>query len=136
MKGNEARRVFYLHPVKKSNKGELTKPKPKKLPLSCQSLLLILGTMLSLGVLAFLLYKLANNKLMDNLFTTIGTIVSSILLLVFVAIAFATRIDLIGRVVKAWRGMQGKPPRYKRPLLHTHPYYLAISRSCCEVRQF
>ena len=134
MKGNEARSVFYLHP-KKSNQEEVTNTKPKKLPLSCQSLLLVLSTILGLGVLAFVLHKLANNKLMDkgNLMTDIGMIASSSLMLLYVGFVFAKRIELFRRIAKAWRSMHGKRTTYKKPLLHTQPYYLAISRSCCEV---
>ena len=134
MKGNEARVVFYLHP--KSNEGHVAEANPRKWLPSSRSLLLILGTILALCGLALVLFLLKNNQFMDNLITMIGVIASSSLLLVCLAIVFAKRIDLIGRVVKAWRRMQGKSPRYKGPLLHTQPYYLAITRSCCEVSPF
>ena len=136
MKGSEARVVFYLHP--KLSEGQVAKTKPQRFP-SVRSMLLILGAILALGAIAFVLYKLTNKQFMDtleSLITTVGVIASSSLLLVCIAIVFANRIDLIGRVAKAWRAMQGKPPRYKRPLLHSLPYYLAITRSCCEVSPF
>ena len=133
MKGSEARVVFYLHP--KLNEGQVAKTKPRNFPSIC-SMLLILGTILALGASAFVLYKLANKQFMESLITTMGMIASSSILLVCIAIVFASRIELIGRVAEAWRAMQGKPPRYKGPLLHSQPYYLAITRSCCEVSPF
>ena len=119
MKGNEARSVFYLHPVKKSNKGGVTEAKTSRWPLSCQSLLLILATILSLGVLAYVSYKILKDKSIDNLVTTIGMTVSSCLMLVIVVVVFAKKIGLIGK-----------------PVLHTLPYYLALTRSCCEVSSY
>ena len=136
MKGSEARVVFYLHP--KLNEGQVAKTKPRNFPSIC-SMLLILGTILALCALAFVLNKRTNKQFMDtleSLITTVGMIASSSLLLVCIAIVFASRIELIGRVAEAWRAMQGKPPRYKGPLLHSQPYYLAITRSCCEVSPF
>ena len=109
MKGNEARSVFYLHPTK----GELRKV---LWPLSWISLLLILATILSLGVLAYVSYKISKDKSIDNLVTTIGMTVSSCIILVIVLVVFAKKIRLIGK-----------------PVLHTLPYYLALTRSCCEV---
>ena len=112
MKGNEARSVFYLHPTK----GELRKV---VWPLSWQSLLLILATVLSLGVLGYVSYKIAEDTLFDNLVTTIGMTVSSCIMLVIVLVVFAKKIGLMGK-----------------PVLHTQPYYLALTRSCCEVSSY
>ena len=115
MKGNEARSVFYLHPTK----GELREVPPPGWPLSWKSLLLILATILSLGVLAFVISKIVNNKFRDSLVTTIGMTVSSCIMLVIVLVVFAKKIRLIGK-----------------PVLHTLPYYLALTRSCCEVSPY
>ena len=63
MKGNEARIIFFLHPVKKVKRGLQTKKNPITLP-SLRSILLILGTILGLGVTAFVLYRFTNKQFM------------------------------------------------------------------------
>ena len=57
-------------------------------------------------------------------------VVSSSLLLVYFAIFFAARLE---RVEKAWSRLRGRLPRNSRILLQTLPYYLAVTRSTCEV---
>ncbi len=62
MKGNEARVVLFLHPVKKLQGGQVSEAKPKgKLP-SLQSALLTVGTLLSFGILTYVLYRHANKQ--------------------------------------------------------------------------
>ena len=60
-------------------------------------------------------------------------VVSSSLLLVYFAIFFAARLDLKERAQKAWSRLRGRLPRNTRILLHTLSYYLAVTRSTCEV---
>ena len=58
---------------------------------------------------------------------------SSSLLVVYLASLFAIRIDLRARVVWFWGGWENLPQNGTL-LLHTLPYYLAITRSSCEVK--
>ena len=60
MKGNEARIVFFLHPVKESKEGQVSKANPKSILPRPRSILLILGTILALGVLGYVLYQFTN----------------------------------------------------------------------------
>ena len=60
-------------------------------------------------------------------------VVSSSLLLVYFAVFLATRVDLKKRSQRAWARLRGRLPRNTRTLLHTLPYYLAVTRSTCEV---
>ena len=56
MKGNEARVVFFLHPVDQLKDGQVSKMKPLRSAFGVLSLLL--GLLLGLGVLVFLLFPL------------------------------------------------------------------------------
>ena len=62
MKGNEARIVLFLHPVKEFKEGQVSKAKPTSMILGFRSILLILGTTFALGVLAYVLYSFTNNQ--------------------------------------------------------------------------
>ena len=59
--------------------------------------------------------------------------VSSSLLLVYLVIFFAARVDVKRRAHNAWAKLRGRLPRSKTILLHTLSYYLAVTRSTCEV---
>ena len=52
MKGNEARVVFFLHPVDQLKDGQVSKVKPLRRSFAV-SVLLLLGLLLGLGVLVF-----------------------------------------------------------------------------------
>ena len=58
---------------------------------------------------------------------------SASLLLVYLAVFFAVRLDLKERAKNAWSRLRGRLPRNTRVLLHTLSYYLAVTRSTCEV---
>ena len=60
-------------------------------------------------------------------------VASSSLLLVYFAVFFAARVDLKERLHKAWSRFRGRLPRNTRVLLQTLSYYLAVTRSTCEV---
>ena len=60
-------------------------------------------------------------------------VASSSLLVAYIAVFFAFQIDLVARILQACRRAQGKPTGDEKYLLHTLPYYLAITRSSCEV---
>ena len=62
-----------------------------------------------------------------------GMIASSTLLMTYIAVFFAFQVDLWARLLETWKRVQGQPTGEKRHLLHTLPYYLAITRSTCEV---
>ena len=63
-----------------------------------------------------------------------GMIASSSLLIAYIAVLLAYRVDLWARVFETWKRARGEPQAgEKRHLLHTLPYYLAITRSSCEV---
>ena len=63
MKGNEARIVLFLHPVKDVKEGQkVSQEKPTSMLPKFRSILLILGTVLALGVLAFVLTRSKNNQ--------------------------------------------------------------------------
>ena len=51
----------------------------------------------------------------------------------YIAILFASQKDLWARILQAWKRGRGKPPGEEKHILHTLPYYLAITRSSCEV---
>ena len=53
--------------------------------------------------------------------------------MVYIAIMFAFRVDLGSRILQAWKRARGKSTGEEKHLLHTLPYYLAITRSSCEV---
>ena len=56
MKGNEARIIFFLHPVKEFKGGQMSKEKPKSIIPRLRSTLPFLGIALVLGVLTFVVY--------------------------------------------------------------------------------
>ena len=60
-------------------------------------------------------------------------VVSSSLLLTYLGLFLAARVDLKERARKAWSRLRGRLPRNTRILLHTLSYYLAVTRSTCEV---
>ena len=59
-------------------------------------------------------------------------VASSNLLIAYILVFVAVQIDLGARVLQAFRRGQRQPE--DKQLLHTLPYYLAITRSSCEVR--
>ena len=59
MKGNEARVVFFLHPVKESKEGEVSETKEKIGLPGFRSIFLTIGAIIALGVLAYVLYVYA-----------------------------------------------------------------------------
>ena len=73
MKGNEARIVFFLHPVKEFRLGQVSKAEPKsKLP-RLRSVLLSLGTLFVFGVLlscVFFISTKPNKQSVPDFFTT------------------------------------------------------------------
>ena len=224
MKGNEARVVLFLHPVKEFKEGKVSEAKPKSMLSRFPSILRILGTVLALGMVTYVLYfssatvfplettttdppitpnttnahtqetlistteqptnttmttdgAAANSTTMHSTSTTkststltsveitltpgiqkhfvtllwrhysgaesdpfdvstlylYGLVASSSLLMAYIAVLFASQKDLWARVVQAWRRARGKPPGEEMHILHTLPYYLAITRSSCEV---
>ena len=56
MKGNEARVVFFLHPVDQLKDGQVSKVQPLRRPFAV-TVLLLLGLFLGLGVLVFVLLQ-------------------------------------------------------------------------------
>ena len=59
---------------------------------------------------------------------------SSSLLLAYLAFLILRYTYSRSKLVQGWtRRMVGKPPKEEKMLLHTLPYYLAITRSTCEV---
>ena len=52
----------------------------------------------------------------------------------YITIIFAFQVDLGKRVLQAWERARGKSPGEEKHLLHTLPYYIALTRSSCEVR--
>ena len=131
MKGNEARVVLFLHPVKDSKEGHVSKAKPKSMLPKCRSIILILGIILVLGVLI----PGADPFNLSNLYLY-GMIASSSLLMAYIAIMFAIQVDLGSRILQGWKRARGQPIGDEKHLLHTLPYYLAITRSSCEVSLF
>ena len=72
MKGNEARIVFFLHPVKEVEDGHKLKENQKSILPRLRSLLLVFGTILALGVSAYVLYKFANKHFTIGNLQSIG----------------------------------------------------------------
>ena len=61
-------------------------------------------------------------------------VTSSSLLLVYLAFLVLRYTYSRSKLVQGWtRRLIGKPPKEEKMLLHTLPYYLAITRSSCEV---
>ena len=89
--------------------------------------------------MAFILVNYHSGVLFEPLSMSISEIclyalaVSSSLLLVYLAVFFAARVDLMERAQKAWSRLRGRLPRNTRILLQTLSYYLAVTRSTCEV---
>ena len=133
MKGNEARVVFFLHPRPKSSEGKVTEENPQNWVRTVTCNLLLFFGLLGLPVIVALVWVLTNIKIKDSLFSSIGLIACSSLLFLLLAYLLEKRMALKGRFIGAWREWRSKPPKERRPLLYTHPYYLALTRSCCEV---
>ena len=62
-----------------------------------------------------------------------ATIASATLLTVYIISLFLAWSDIAGEFKRAWRAVRGQAPDQKM-LLHTQPYYLAVTRASCEVR--
>ena len=63
-------------------------------------------------------------------------VVSAGLFLTYLGLFLAARVDLKERARKAWSRLRGRLPRNTRILLQTLSYYLAVTRSTCEVIKF
>ena len=187
MKGNEARVVFFLHPVDQVRDGKVAKKAPLRNSLGVVSFLL-LALLLGLGVLAYLFSPLVFRTPQTPTTTaspitaaaipsrTIETptpspprsvtenstrfptgnetsrepevvsmarpttwqfhplVVSASLLLVYLTFIVLRYGYSRSKLAQGWtRRLLGKPPKEEKMLLHTLPYYLAITRSSCEV---
>ena len=187
MKGNEARVVFFLHPVDKVRDGKVAKVEPLKNFLGVASLLVV-ALLLGLGVLGYLFSPLVfrtpqtpTTTASPITATTISSrtietptpspprsvtenstripagnetsrepevvsmarpstwqfhplVVSASLLLAYLTFAVLRYCYSRSKRVQGWtRRLLGKPPKEEKMLLHTLPYYLAITRSSCEV---
>ena len=65
-----------------------------------------------------------------------AVVVTASLLLVWLFLLLAMWKNLANRLSQGWARMRGLPSKHKVPLLHTLPYYLAITRSSCEVKEY
>ena len=63
-------------------------------------------------------------------------VVTASLLLVWLFLLLAMWKNLANRLSQGWARIRGLPSKHKVPLLHTLPYYLAITRSSCEVKEY
>ena len=187
MKGNEARVVFFLHPVDQVRNGKVAKVEPLRNSLGVASLLVV-ALLLGLGVLGYLFSPLVfrtpqtpTTTASPITATTISSrtietptpspprsvtenstriragnetsrepevvfmarpttwqfhplIVSASLLLVYLTFHVLRYCYSRSKLVQGWtRWLIGKPPEEEQMLLHTLPYYLAVTRSSCEV---
>ena len=189
MKGNEARVVFFLHPVNQVRDGKVAKVEPLRSSLGVASLLLV-ALLLGLGVLGYLFSPLvfrtpqtpkttaspitATTTPSRSTLTEIPTpalprpvtenstkitgrnetsrepevvtmtrpttwqfhplVVSASLLLVYLTFIVLRFGYSRSKLAQGWtRRLLGKPPKEEKMVLHTLPYYLAITRSSCEV---
>ena len=126
MKGNEARVVFFLQPV-----NEL-----KDTQLSSENLKLVNSGFcfrLALVLLLALLFSFAFSVGDPQEFLFYAFAVSSSLLAIDLLAIFLDKMHFRSEMALQWKKMQGLPYE-ELLLLHTLPYYLAISRSTCEVR--
>ena len=214
MKGNEARVVFYLHPVDQLKDGQVAKVKPLRNSFVL-SFLLSLGLLISLGTLLYVIFQFGGQTRSQqrsvsttdiSSVTTTGSAVteittevnvtsyqkrgnhctagtraskettppgiftflcyksklkeyiiaichlaeatalerstswllyplvaSSSLLLAYLAFLIMQWGYSRSKLVQGWmRRLTGKSPKEEKMLLHTLPYYLAITRSSCE----
>ena len=69
MKGNEARVVFFLHPVDQLKDGQVSKVKPLRSPVGVLSFLLF-GLLLGLGVLLYILLSIGVKTSQQGLVST------------------------------------------------------------------
>ena len=127
MKGNEARVVFFLHPVNQLKERQMSNEKPKLVNTGFYFLLLLV-LHLALGILFAMMPRPRND--MVYLYAMIMPLSS---LMVYLAAIFGDWMDLWSKAVLWWRKMRGLPTE-EMLLLHTLPYYLAITRCTCEVR--
>ena len=189
MKGNEARVVFFLHPVDQVRDGKVARVEPIMNFLGVTSLLVV-ALLLGLGVLGYLFYPMVSTTpqtpTTTNSPTTATTtptrttstetptpappksvtenstripagnktsgepevvsmarpttwqfhplVVSASLLLAYLTFIVLRYSYSRSKLVQGWtRRLLGKPPKEEKMLLHTLPYYLAITRSSCEV---
>ena len=126
MKGNEARVVFFLHPVNQLKERRLSNVKPK-LVNSGFCFLLLLGLHLALGFLFATVPRPWNDMVY-----LCAMIMPLSLLVVYLAAILIDWLDPWSKAVLWWRKMRGLPTE-EMLLLHTLPYYLAITRCTCEV---
>ena len=224
MKGDEARVVFFLHPVDQLKDGQVSRVKQLSWSSSGVCLLLLLSLLLGLGVLMYILLQFggltqsqpglvsttevssdattesperttedtsnqkrrndstaqidalketplpgiictinlflvqiqmkslsysnttchlichfAEAKVLETSTTWLlySLVASSSLLLAYLTFLIMKWGYLRSELVKGWmRRLTGKSPKEEKMLLHTLPYYLAITRSSCEVRCF
>ena len=127
MKGNEARVVFFLHPVNQLKENQLSNVKPKLVNSGfCFLLLLVLHS--AIGIL---FARMPHNDMATVYMYAMIMPLSS--LVVYLATIFMDWMELWSKAVLWWRKMRGLPTE-EMLLLHTLPYYLAITRCTCEVR--
>ena len=189
MKGNEARVVFFLHPVDQLKHGKVSRVQPLRSSLRV-TFLFFLG-LLGLGVLVYVLLQFgvqirgqqelvsatevsfvtttesSNTSAMrlfgskfqkmpemehskggnapyqpfhleevisSNSWLPYPLVASSSLLLAYLAALIMKWGYTRFKLVQEWvRILTGKLPQEEKMLLHTLPYYLAITRSSCEV---
>ena len=182
MKGNEARVVFFLHPVDQLKHGKVSRVQPLRSSLRV-TFLFLLG-LLGLGVLVYVLLQFgvqirgqqepvstttesSNTSAMrlfgskfqkipemehskggnapyqpfhleevisSNSWLPYPLVASSSLLLAYLAALIMKWGYTRFKLVQGWmRILTGKLPKEEKMLLHTLPYYLAITRSSCEV---
>ena len=62
-----------------------------------------------------------------------ATIAFATLLAVNTVYLFLAWLDIAGELKRVWGAVLGQAPDRKM-LLHTQPYYLAVTRASCEVR--
>ena len=61
-----------------------------------------------------------------------ATIAFASLLAVYMVSLFLAWWDIVGELKRAWVAVRGHAPE-QTMLLHTQPYYLAVTRASCEV---
>ena len=140
MKGNETRVVIFLQPVNPPKEGQVSTLKQRKLsPFGLCALFLVFVLILCPGVLVFISDVTLGTESttfsinVDPTKWLYALVAFSSLLLVYLALFLAARLDLKERTQKAWSRLRGRLPRNTRILLQTLPYYLAVTRSTCEV---
>ena len=92
-------------------------------------------TLLSSNMTSHQIYHVTVPRLLEiSTWLIYPLVVSSSLLLAYIAALITKWGYSRSKLVQGWmRRLTGKPPMEEKMLLHTLPYYLAITRSSCEV---